>query len=69
MTSERVVVAGQLARDLVLLIDEMPAAGTSADARVRREMLGGKGANQAVALAQLGARHGAGGGSRRRPGR
>ncbi|MEU4420098.1 PfkB family carbohydrate kinase [Actinoplanes sp. NPDC024001] len=55
MTSERVVVAGQLARDLVLLVDDMPEAGTSADARLRREMLGGKGANQAVALAQLGA--------------
>ncbi|MEU4692574.1 PfkB family carbohydrate kinase [Actinoplanes sp. NPDC023714] len=51
-----VVVAGQLARDLVLLVDEVPEAGTSADARLRREMLGGKGANQAVALAQLGAR-------------
>lgn len=49
------MVAGQLARDLVLLVDEMPAAGSSADARLRREMLGGKGANQAVALAQLGA--------------
>ncbi|BAL91010.1 putative PfkB-family carbohydrate kinase [Actinoplanes missouriensis 431] len=51
-----VVVTGQLARDLVLLVDEMPETGTSADARLRREMLGGKGANQAVALAQLGAR-------------
>lgn len=51
-----VAVVGQLARDLVLLVDEMPEAGTSADARLRREMLGGKGANQAVALAQLGAR-------------
>ncbi|MEU4564784.1 PfkB family carbohydrate kinase [Actinoplanes sp. NPDC023936] len=51
-----VVVTGQLARDLVLLVDAMPETGTSADARLRREMLGGKGANQAVALAQLGAR-------------
>ncbi|MEU8244394.1 PfkB family carbohydrate kinase [Actinoplanes missouriensis] len=51
-----VVVTGQLARDLVLLVDEMPETGTSADARLRREVLGGKGANQAVALAQLGAR-------------
>jgi ribokinase len=55
VTAERVVVVGQLARDLVLLVDEMPEAGGSADARLRREMLGGKGANQAVALAQLGA--------------
>jgi len=50
----RVVVAGQLARDVVLLVDEMPDAGSAADVRLRREMLGGKGANQAVALAQLG---------------
>ncbi|WP_213451698.1 PfkB family carbohydrate kinase [Rhizomonospora bruguierae] len=49
-----VVVAGQLARDVVLLVDELPPTGTSADARLRLEMLGGKGANQAVSLAQLG---------------
>jgi ribokinase len=51
-----VVVFGQLARDLVLVVDEMPAAGGSAAVRERREMLGGKGANQAVALSQLGMR-------------
>ncbi len=45
---------GQLARDLVLRVDQVPEAGTAADVRLRREMLGGKGANQAVALAQLG---------------
>jgi ribokinase len=50
------VVVGQLARDLVLLVDDMPDTGTAADVRERREMLGGKGANQAVALAQLGVR-------------
>jgi ribokinase len=50
------VVVGQLARDLVLLVDDMPGAGKAADVRQRREMLGGKGANQAVALAQLGMR-------------
>ncbi|MEU4619947.1 PfkB family carbohydrate kinase [Actinoplanes sp. NPDC023801] len=50
------VVVGQLARDLVLLIDDMPDAGSATDVRLRREMLGGKGANQAVALAQLGVR-------------
>ncbi len=44
---------GQLARDLVLTVDRMPGVGTSADATGRREQLGGKGANQAVALAQL----------------
>ena len=48
------VVVGQVARDLVLLVDEVPPAGGSAPVRRRREMLGGKGANQAVALAQLG---------------
>ncbi len=47
---------GQLARDLVLSIDDLPEAGSSADATGRREQLGGKGANQAVGLAQLGVR-------------
>jgi ribokinase len=51
----RVVVVGQLARDVVLVVDEMPSAGAAADVRERRETLGGKGANQAVALVQLGA--------------
>lgn len=51
-----VVVAGQIARDLVLVVDEVPAGGGSATVAQRREMLGGKGANQAVALAQLGIR-------------
>lgn len=49
-----VVVFGQLARDLVLVVDDVPGAGQSAVVRERRELLGGKGANQAVALAQLG---------------
>jgi ribokinase len=49
-----IVVVGQIARDLVLVVDEMPDTGTSAAVRQRREMLGGKGANQAVGLAQLG---------------
>ena len=49
-----VVVVGQLARDVVLLIDAMPEPGSSTDVRMRRETLGGKGANQAVAFAQLG---------------
>jgi len=51
-----VVVFGQLARDLVLVVDQVPAAGKSGKVRRRRELLGGKGANQAVALAQLGMR-------------
>ena len=50
------VVFGQIARDLVLVVDAMPGAHQSADVYQRRELLGGKGANQAVALAQLGMR-------------
>lgn len=46
---------GQIGRDLVLRVDDVPAAGGSAEVRERRELLGGKGANQAVAVAQLGA--------------
>ncbi|MBB2934416.1 ribokinase [Amycolatopsis bartoniae] len=49
-----VVVLGQVARDLVLRVPEVSGAGESATVRERLEMLGGKGANQAVALAQLG---------------
>jgi ribokinase len=48
-------VVGQLARDLVLSVDDLPEPGSSADATGRLEQLGGKGANQAVGLAQLGA--------------
>jgi len=51
-----VVVFGQIARDLVLVVDSMPGARQAADVYQRRELLGGKGANQAVALAQLGMR-------------
>jgi ribokinase len=50
----RVVVVGQFARDVVLLVDAMPEPGSAAVVRKRRETLGGKGANQAVAFAQLG---------------
>ncbi|MFG2085301.1 MULTISPECIES: PfkB family carbohydrate kinase [unclassified Spirillospora] len=53
-----VAVVGQIARDLVLVVDDVPGPGESANVRRRREMLGGKGANQAVALAQLGVRPG-----------
>jgi ribokinase len=52
--SPEVVVAGQVARDLVLVVPEVPDAGDTAAVSARREMLGGKGANIAVALAQLG---------------
>ncbi len=51
-----VVVVGQVARDLVVGVDEVPAAGGATAVRHRWEGLGGKGANQAVAAAQLGAR-------------
>lgn len=47
-------VVGQVARDLVLAIDEVPGPHGTTPVRQRREMLGGKGANQAVALSQLG---------------
>lgn len=52
------VVVGQVARDLVLQVDEVPGPSATAPVRCRRELLGGKGANQAVGLAQLGARVG-----------
>jgi ribokinase len=50
-----VLVVGQLARDLVLRVPELPEPGGSAVVDERRELLGGKGANQAVGLRQLGA--------------
>ncbi|NHC46919.1 PfkB family carbohydrate kinase [Motilibacter aurantiacus] len=56
MTRLDVVVVGQVGRDLVLQADAVPPAGGSEPVRVRRELLGGKGANQAVGMAQLGAR-------------
>ncbi|MGN6336323.1 PfkB family carbohydrate kinase [Mycobacterium sp.] len=49
-----VVVIGQIARDLVLRTDGPPSAGDSVTILQRNELLGGKGANQAVGLAQLG---------------
>ena len=49
-----VVVVGQIGRDLVLRCDGLPESGGSSSVVERREMLGGKGANQAVGLAQLG---------------
>jgi ribokinase len=56
MTSTGVVlVVGQICRDLVLRIDLMPHAGGAEPVLERRELLGGKGANQAVGLRQLGA--------------
>jgi ribokinase len=52
--ADQVLVVGQVARDLVLRVDEVPGEREAVPARQRLEMLGGKGANQAVALAQLG---------------
>lgn len=49
-----VAVVGQIGRDLVLSIDDLPPAGGSSTVRRRQELLGGKGANQAVACRQLG---------------
>lgn len=54
VTEPPVVVIGQIARDLVLRVDDAPGAGEAATVRHRRELLGGKGANHSVALAQLG---------------
>lgn len=49
-----VVVVGQVGRDLVLAVEAVPEAGGSARVRRRQELLGGKGANQALACRQLG---------------
>jgi ribokinase len=49
-----VEVIGQIGRDLVLRAEGLPPDGGSTRARTRWESLGGKGANQAVALAGLG---------------
>ncbi|BBZ42090.1 PfkB family carbohydrate kinase [Mycobacterium conspicuum] len=49
-----VVVIGQIGRDLVLRTDGPPASGESTKILRRDELLGGKGANQAVGLTQLG---------------
>jgi ribokinase len=48
------MVVGQIGRDVVLQTPEFSAAGGTYCVRERKEMLGGKGANQAVGLAQLG---------------
>jgi ribokinase len=49
-----VAVVGQVARDLVLVVDTVPGPSGSVQVNQRREMLGGKGANIAVGLSQLG---------------
>ncbi|WIX99219.1 PfkB family carbohydrate kinase [Amycolatopsis mongoliensis] len=49
-----VVVVGQIARDLVVEVPDAPPADASGPVKQRQVLLGGKGANQAVALSQLG---------------
>jgi ribokinase len=51
---QRVVVIGQLARDLVLRVEQMPSRRGSVRVIQRLDTLGGKGACQAVGLARLG---------------
>ncbi|WP_367129664.1 PfkB family carbohydrate kinase [Saccharothrix sp. HUAS TT1] len=51
----RIAVVGQIARDLVLVVPEVPGSGGSADVLERREVLGGKGPNIARGARQLGA--------------
>jgi ribokinase len=47
-------VLGQVARDLVVQVPDLPEPGTSTAVTTRLEALGGKGANTAVGIAQLG---------------
>ncbi|ODU01616.1 MAG: hypothetical protein ABS81_20230 [Pseudonocardia sp. SCN 72-86] len=49
-----IAVVGSVNRDLALSVDELPAAGSTVAAGPVHRGLGGKGANQAVALARLG---------------
>ncbi|MDQ1654029.1 MAG: ribokinase [Cryptosporangiaceae bacterium] len=51
----RAVVVGSLNADLVLDVARVPLAGETLPATASRRLAGGKGANQAVALARLGA--------------
>lgn len=50
------VVVGHIGRDLVVEVETLPETGSGAAVKQRLEMLGGKGANQAVSLAQMGRR-------------
>jgi ribokinase len=51
-----IVVVGSLNMDLVMHLPRMPAAGETMAGRAFHTTLGGKGANQAVACARMGAR-------------
>ena len=55
MTLKPVVVVGSVNLDLVLHVDRIPGVGETLLALGQEEFLGGKGANQAVAAAKLGA--------------
>lgn len=55
ISTVRAVVAGSINQDLVVRTERLPAEGETAKARSVRTSPGGKGANQAVALARLGA--------------
>ena len=48
-----VVVVGQIGRDLVLVVDDLPDSGDAVPVTERQEVLGGA-VNQAVAAHQLG---------------
>jgi ribokinase len=52
---QRFVVVGQIGQDLALQMEKFPTAGTTGRVAELRWLLGGKGANQAVGLRQLGA--------------
>lgn len=54
MRQRRKAVVGQVARDLVLRVDQVPEQGGSAPVTRRIERLGGKSANHALGLHQLG---------------
>jgi hypothetical protein len=54
VTATPVVVIGQIARDLAVRVERIPDPGGTVDVAQRRELLGGKGANIAVGLVQLG---------------
>jgi len=52
---DRVVVFGQIAQDLAVQVGDLPSPDDSTTVAELRWLLGGKGANQAVGLTQLGA--------------
>lgn len=55
MRKPRILICGSINRDLVIRTHRLPAPGQTQLARCLQEVSGGKGANQAVAAARLGA--------------